>query len=61
MGGISEGVYKHSAGEMEPVISVYQEHGIATNHIGPAPTTHLVTQVGHTAMFVVVEKEQMSP
>jgi hypothetical protein len=42
---------------IELMISVDREHVTRTDQIMSAPTTHPVTQAGHTAMSVVIEKE----
>jgi hypothetical protein len=56
MGGSNEGKYKHSVGETEQVISVEWKHRTRMDHIMSTPLTYPMTQVDHTAMFVVVKE-----
>jgi hypothetical protein len=60
MGGSGEGSINIRLVRIGQVISIDREHGSRINHIKSAPTTHSMTQVGHTAMFVVVEKDYIT-
>jgi hypothetical protein len=59
MGGRGEGDYKYSVGEnlAGDITVLEREHVTGKDHIASAPTTYPVTQVGHTAKSIVVEKE----
>jgi hypothetical protein len=53
---IGEVVINTKLVRIELVTSVDRQHGTRINHIEPKPITHSVTQVGHTARPVIVEK-----
>jgi hypothetical protein len=55
MGGNNEGVQLVRIGLVK---SVDCEHETGMDHIAPAPTTYLVTQVGYNPMLVMYNKNK---